>query len=679
MPSTLAKRDRDARPARGRAEGGRELTPAGGRDEGEHNPARAREAAGADGRDRRDGRGRDGRERDEGEGDEGEGDEGERGGAEGDEGEGDEGERGGAEGDEGEGDEGERDEGEGDGGEGDGGREGGESPRGLAGLIEAERQPYLNFLLAWTFLNVCLNARYPASRFVDPHAFWLLPSPDATAILGLFCLLGWRGRRVPAAAMGALVGVVLLARALRFGEGIASRFFSRTFSIVADAGLLGELVRLLWSTTSRPVFVLGAVGIVATFVALGFATRAALRHAEAYLARPAGRAAFLGTAAVFLALSPLVPKPAKPTLRLGAFGTSATARLALETDFLLHSLGLRDRRWGPLREANARVSALPPGLPGLGGADVFLFFVESYGHVVVSEPEVRGVVAPAWADFARELEAAGYGVRSSWLVSPTYGGGSWLAHESMASGARIDDQFAHSLISRAEPKSMAWAFRRAGYRTVLAAPGVQRSWTQEGFFNFDKVYHNWDFGYRGQRFSWAVMPDQFIVDRIHRREIEGHSGPLFAQYILLSSHAPFDRQPAYIHDWSTVGDGSIYRDLTPINYPGLHWSNQELARGAYARALRYDFQVLSEYLTKSLSGRALIIVLGDHQPTPELTGNDPEWTVPIHVISRDPELLAPFERRGYGVGMHPAGEPRGMETFLFTLFENFSARPQTDR
>ncbi len=564
-------------------------------------------------------------------------------------------------------------------GPGAGAREGANPPGRFERALRAEGGPYVRFLLAWTFLNVCLNARYPAWRADDPHRFWFLPSPDATALLGAFCLLGWRRRRLPSAAVGALVAALLLCRLLRFGDGLAGRFFSRPFSIVADASLLGELARLLWSTVAHWKVALGALGLAAAFVAVGFGARRALRHAETYLSRPAGRAAFLATVALFLALSWAAPAPEKAMHRAGAFGTSASARLLLETDFLLHVVGVRDGRWGPLREASARVAALPPDLDRLGGADVFVFFVESYGRVVVNEPEVRAGVEPAWAGFERELAAAGYGVRSSWLASPTYGGGSWLAHASLASGAKIADQFAHGLLTRADPTSMAWAFRRAGYRSVLAAPGLTRGWSHEGFFNFDKVYHSWDFDYRGPKFSWATMPDQYVLDFVHRREVEGRAGPLFAEYMLVSSHAPFDVQPAYVRDWSSLGDGSVYRDVAPVTYPGLTWANQGLARAAYARSIAYDFDVLGQYLTRILSRRALVIVLGDHQPNAELTGRDPDWSVPVHVVSRDPELLAPFERRGYGVGMRPAGDPRGMETLLYTLFEEFSSRRAVDR
>jgi hypothetical protein len=68
-----------------------------------------------------------------------------------------------------------------------------------------------------------------------------------------------------------------------------------------------------------------------------------------------------------------------------------------------------------------------------------------------------------------------------------------------------------------------------------------------------------------------------------------------------------------------------------------------------------------------MPGDGLVILLGDHQPPAVIGGRpEPPWTVPIHVLSRDPDLLAPFIAEGYVSGLFPAQQPpyRGMETFL---------------
>lgn len=96
----------------------------------------------------------------------------------------------------------------------------------------------------------------------------------------------------------------------------------------------------------------------------------------------------------------------------------------------------------------------------------------------------------------------------------------------------------------------------------------------------------------------------------------------------------------------------------------------------YADSVDYTLKVLRDYITRYISDDALIIVLGDHQPAPLITGDGASRSVPVHVISRDPELLAPFEEWGFNPGMIPASErqPLPMERFRDRFLAAFSAR-----
>src|SRR5690606_28948351 len=63
-------------------------------------------------------------------------------------------------------------------------------------------------------------------------------------------------------------------------------------------------------------------------------------------------------------------------------------------------------------------------LTRLNGNDVLLIFVEAYGRTAFdAQAPVRQLHESEAA-----LRAAGYSMRSAWLVSPTFGGASWLAH-----------------------------------------------------------------------------------------------------------------------------------------------------------------------------------------------------------------------------------------------------------
>ena len=146
-----------------------------------------------------------------------------------------------------------------------------------------------------------------------------------------------------------------------------------------------------------------------------------------------------------------------------------------------------------------------------------------------------------------------------------------------------------------------------------------------------------------------------------------------ARFVLVSSHAPFNEMRRYLHDWSTIGDGSIYHDLEPIRFP-VTWPALENASEAYITSIRYDWQVLMGFMEKTASNNQIIIILGDHQPNLKITGENQPWSVPVHIISRSPDLIRPFTKKGCTPGLVPA-QPlphAGMESILWFLLEEFS-------
>src|SRR5208282_6372137 len=87
----------------------------------------------------------------------------------------------------------------------------------------------------------------------------------------------------------------------------------------------------------------------------------------------------------------------------------------------------------------------------------------------------------------------------------------------------------------------------------------------------------------------------------------------------------------------------------------------------YLSSLRYELAVLGGWLTGQMPGDGLVILLGDHQP-PAVVGGQPQppWTVPIHVLSRDPDLVAPFLAEG---STSPASsQPRCHPTRAWRIF-----------
>jgi hypothetical protein len=536
----------------------------------------------------------------------------------------------------------------------------------------------LIFLLAWAFLDALFNLRYPGD---EPTLWYVLPSIDVTALLAIFLVAGARGYVVPGGLRFAIVVAALAVRIFRFAEGIVERHFHRPLSLYLDVPLLPNLVGLLRSTVSLPRLGAWASLIALALVVLGALCWWALGATERALTSAGPRRLFFAGLVVCAALSPLWSHRRDPQLHLGLFGRSIVPRLAGELWFLRHAPAYRREKAEAIARMRARLRAIPTGLDRLHHADVLLILVESYGEAVIEQPAFARRMAPVYDAFEAELGPRGYAMASSLLSSPTYGGRSWLAHAGLRTGVRTEDGLAYSvmLASRPPPLTMAGFFRAAGYRTVLVQPGTTSRFPEGEVDGFDRAYYAMDLDYHGPAFKWATMPDQYVIDFIHRREVARPPGPrrapLFVEYALVSSHSPWSLQPRIVDDWQRLGDGGrIFNELSPVRYP-VTWSTLGRGGEAYVASLIYDLDVLRRYLAERIDDDALVIVLGDHQPSAEVTNDSPSYGVPIHVISRDRSFIERFVAAGYVPGMRARSPqpPPPMESFLPQLLEMFSS------
>lgn len=334
---------------------------------------------------------------------------------------------------------------------------------------------------------------------------------------------------------------------------------------------------------------------------------------------------------------------------------------------------VKARGLSAVQMAAAAIPAYDAPLAGLEGADVHLFLVESYGMTLYQHPEHSKRFRPMREGFLSDLGEAGFHMVSSCLRSPTFGGTSWLAFGTLESGVWVSDQLRYHFLLNSRVRPMAAYFREAGYRTVSVMPGTTLPWPEGAFFQYEQPYYAKDLDYQGPSFGWSPMADQFVLNRIRRWEIQPGHRPLFARYVLISTHAPFHIQPPYVPDWEVIGDGSVYHRLAPVTYP-INWPDLTRAGGAFVRSMGYELDVLEDFLTRFVEREALVIIMGDHQPNAQITGDDAPWLVPVHAVSSNPSLLVPFIERGYEPGMVPAdlSACRGMDEFLPNFMADFS-------
>jgi hypothetical protein len=396
----------------------------------------------------------------------------------------------------------------------------------------------------------------------------------------------------------------------------------------------------MWAAAAGAVLL--AVGVL-TLVTVAF--RKVARLAVAHRARAAAALTALAAAWLALALAgtqlvPGVPVAARDAydqafqLRRGAWDEEAFAR-QLSTDAF---------RGVPAAEA----------LSGLRGKDVIVAFVESYGKVALADPELSPQVGAVLdAGYAR-LRAAGYAARSAWLTSPTTGGGSWLAQSTLLSGLWIDNQPRYTTLLASDRLTLPHLFAQAGWRTVAVMPATTTPWPEGAVYGYDQIYTAPDLGYAGPRYSFATMPDQYTLHTFQQRERPPGHLPVMAVIPLISSHSPWEPVPRML-GWDAVGDGSVYAAASGSDDPAeiVEKRDRTRVRGAYRNAIAYSLQALISYVETYGGDDLVLVFLGDHQPSPSVSGQGASRDAPVTILAKDTAMLDRVAGWAWQDGLRP--------------------------
>ncbi|GAA1919256.1 CDP-alcohol phosphatidyltransferase family protein [Nocardioides marmoribigeumensis] len=463
---------------------------------------------------------------------------------------------------------------------------------------------------------------------------------EALVLVALVLVLPGRVGRALAVTVGAVGGLLLVLKVLDLGFRAV---LDRDFRPVADWTYLPSAVGVLSDSVGGLAARAAAVGaVVAAVTAVVLVPLATVRTCA--LARrhplPATRAV-LGLAAVALVTAPL-----------GAGGlSSASARLAV-AEVRTARADLHDRGVFAAQIARDPFGSVPGDhlLQGLRGKDVLLVFVESYGRSAVQDssyaPGIRAVLAAG----SRRLGAAGYRSRSGFLTSPTFGAGSWLAHASVQSGLWVSGQRRYEQLLATRRLTLSTAFDRAGWRTLLDVPADTEDWPAgEHFYGVDQLHDSRDVGYRGPRFGYAPVPDQYTLDWFARHELTpGDRRPVMAEIDLVSSHHPWAPLPRLV-PWDRVGDGSVFHGMPQQGESAAEvLADTRRVRSAYGRSVEYTLRTVVSFLARS-GGDLVVVMLGDHQPHHYVSGAHPGYDVPVTLIAKDPAVV----RRAAGWGWEP--------------------------
>jgi hypothetical protein len=523
-------------------------------------------------------------------------------------------------------------------------------------------------LIVIAFLQLGLSALY-----------WL-PEPSAATVfaptwevVGLVLLLAglclipsppaWARRAVTVV----LTLLAVLTIVISFGQGFLRREFARDLVLALDLTYVAALLKMLYDAESLVRFVLymlllaGGLALVVAGPYLG------IRHLYRFASVRRRRSLALAVGALaYLAVGRATAGVHPPV--------SAEVLSQLSLVWNLKDPLAETARHLEAESAPTRALSLPEG-PAAKAARpprIYLFVVESYGQVLLAGAPVYERFPGFLRAQGAALEHAGYHARSKYLRAPVFGGGSWMADASLFCGVEIGNQKRYSSLFQSDVRCLPKVLEAAGYRTVWAAPSTTQP--DDRFvrtYAFDQSYFQRDFGYAGPRFGWSFMPDQLVIDFVHRHEVLTHPDqPLFLAEVLTTSHVPWNLVPPLV-DWDQIGDGAMYRDVQSKSFDNRLVSGSEYEAG-YLASIEYSLETIASYLSRlPADDRSLVVVLGDHQPRQPVGQRTQDlWWVPIHVLSRDPNLVERFAPLGYQPGMLPVappGEPAGHEHLMGEL------------
>lgn len=507
-------------------------------------------------------------------------------------------------------------------------------------------------------------------------------SAEAVALLALIALVGplraGGGGRIARLTIGLATTLVVV---LQLAELIIRTSLGRPLNPLLDVHLAPSLVHLLTGTLGGVTGWLALAGLIALPVAIMVISVWLLHRAQRVLRHRGWRAATIA-GAVFagglLLLQEAAPQRFASWRPVALHGSATVLDEWRRSRAMLADLARFEQaaREDPLRE-------LPPAalFTGLGGADVLLMYVESYGRSALERERYAALLQPRLAAFERHLSERGLLAASGWLTSPTVGGQSWLAHGTIESGLWLADQRHYDLLVRSGRLTLAKAFAAAGYRTVAVKPAIVRPWPEGPRLGFQRIYAAADLGYAGRPYNWVTMPDQYTLAAFERLEPRDPARPLFAELSLISSHAPWTPIPPVLEDWSAIGDGAVFsRWADAGDPPEVVWRDPERVCRQYGLAIDYVLAVLDAYAARLVDERTLLIIVGDHQPAPLITGEGAGRDVPLHVVSGSPRLLEPFYDWGLWPGMlPPPGQAAiGMDRFRDWFVTRFSLPAGSD-
>ncbi|MEU1973026.1 CDP-alcohol phosphatidyltransferase [Microbacterium sp. NPDC019599] len=503
----------------------------------------------------------------------------------------------------------------------------------------------------------------------SPVALLGIPGEALAAIL-LLLVLPWRGALV---AVAVVFGVTVVAASVFAALDAAFlATIDQPFRIADAVPQLGAAIGVVRDAAGDAGVAAVLAGLVALLGGLLWGVSSAALLAGRALSRSGqpGRRAVAAVAATWIACAVLGAQAAPGVPVAAADAARGIAATTEQVAIDIRDLAELDRalRTDAYRDTDGLLGAL-------AGKDVVIAFVESYGRVAVEGSSFSPGVRRVLSEGGVRLEGLGYHAESAFLTSPTFGGVSWLAHSTLQSGVWADSPLKYEQLISTDRVTLAGVFGREGWRTVGVVPSNTEPWPAgEAFYGYDTMLDATTLGYRGPKFGYARIPDQFTWQAFHDRVLAPPHDPVMVEIDLVSSHTPWTPLP-HLVPWDLLGDGSIY-DPQPAQGldPVVAWQDPERVRELYGRSIEYSLGATISYLETYGSPDLVLVLVGDHQPSRIVSGDHASHDVPITIIAKDPEVMAAISPWGWDAGLLPSPDAPvwRMDAFRDRFLQAFS-------
>lgn len=474
-------------------------------------------------------------------------------------------------------------------------------------------------------------------------------------------------RPIPPRAFTGIAVMLTVLTIARYVEVTAPALFGRPVNLYWDARYLPHVAEMLMEVASPLMLCLFAAGALLALAGVFIMLRLAVAQVAASCSRRIEGMAVASVAGLIIAgyTAGYIGLPPVQSVKYS---------LPVTRTYWQQAAFIADVVAGEAAEVLPATRPLGDfALPRLAGKDIIVQFVESYGATAYDAPAVAEALVDSRGSLAAAIADTGRRVVSAYIAPPTFGGNSWLSHASFMTGIEVNSLPDYNLLLTQDRPTLATRFGALGYKAVAVMPGLKAEWPEGSFYGFEMIYGDRELDYRGPAFGWWRIPDQYSLARLAERELDRESRePLFVFFTTISSHMPFRPTPPYQPDWPRILTESPFEEavLGASLSQGPDWTNM---RPAYAGTLAYTFTYLGGFLRARADPDLVWIIIGDHQPPANVSGQDVRWDVPVHIVSADDAIIEALVARGFVEGMTPAADPvAAMHELPVTLLSVFS-------